>query len=326
MLKSSVFLKAPILVSDLLRARNVQPHLAILIYHQVLAQPDPLRPGVILQKQFVQQMALLRRHFHPISLREGVQRLKDGTLTPRCVCVTFDDGYADNLTVAAPVLAEYGIPATVFVASGFLDGGIMWNDRIIQAVGQARVDALDGSFLGVESLPTNTPEDKQHTIGTLLGGIKHRSMSERLVLVGELEKLLDASPRESPMLTTAQLRELARADIDIGAHTCNHPILSCEDDDTAHSEIVESKAELETLLQKSIDLFAYPNGRRGLDYDTRHVDMVERAGFTAAVSTDNGLNRQGGKSMQLHRFTPWDASPFKFCARLAGNEFMLKQQ
>jgi peptidoglycan/xylan/chitin deacetylase (PgdA/CDA1 family) len=320
---STALLKAPIFLSDLARPKGWQPHLAILIYHQVLVQRDPLRPGVILKDEFARQMALLRKFFSPISLKEGVKRLAEGTLTPRCVCVTFDDGYSDNLTVAAPLLEEYGIPATVFVAPGFLDGGAMWNDRVIEAVGQATESQLDGELFGLGVLPMETYERKQVTIRKLLAAIKHRPMKERDRLVNELEQILRPCREKSLMMTTEQLRELCRFGIDVGAHTCNHPILSCEDDQTARAEIIESKALLERVLQKPVDLFAYPNGRRGTDYEFRHVEMAEGAGFFAAVSTDNGLNREANSVMQLHRFTPWDKHSLKFGLRLLSNEFSL---
>lgn len=318
---SDVMLKAPILMADLLRSRGVQPHLAILIYHQVLTRPDPLMPGTVIRDQFEQQMALLRAHFQPISLLDGVQRMKEGTLTPRCVCVTFDDGYADNLTVAAPVLSKYGIPATVFVAPGFLDGGIMWNDRVIGAVRHTKLSAVDGSPFGTGSIPLNTVPEKLKAIKMLLAYIKHRSMKERAALVDELERSLKARQTESTMLTTKQLRALLQLGIDIGAHTLNHPILACETDATAKTEIGESKVKLETVLQQTVKLFAYPNGRRGQDYEQRHVEMVRQAGFSAAFSTDNGLNRMEGDEMQLRRFTPWDSSSLKFGLRLLANEY-----
>lgn len=325
MLDGGALLKAPIILTDLLRPRDVQPHLAILIYHQVLDKPDPLRPGVILRKNFERHMAMLRRNFRPIALFDAYQRLNDGMLKPRSVCVTFDDGYADNLTVAAPILAKYGIPSTVFVASGYLDGGVMWNDRIVEAVRHANVDSFDGSLYGLEEIPIKTVEDKRKAIADLLKNIKHRPMDVRTRLVEDLEQRLKARYEQSPMLTTEQLRMLSQSGVDIGAHTINHPILKCEDDITAKTEIVGGKARLEDLLQNPVPFFAYPNGRRGFDYDERHREIVSRADYFAAVSTDNGSNKADTDCLQLYRFTPWDTSSTKFTARLMLNEWRVSQ-
>ncbi|WP_276309893.1 polysaccharide deacetylase family protein [Chromatocurvus halotolerans] len=271
-------------------------------------------------------MALLRRYFNPISLREGVERLKDGTVAPRSICVTFDDGYADNMTVAAPVLARHGIPATVFVATGFLDGGLMWNDRVIETIRQTKSDAVDGSLFAGETISLDTIEARKQAIGRILAHVKHKPLNERGCLMHELERLLGVRPADTPMLDTCQLRALSRSGFDIGAHTVNHPILSCEDDNSVKKEIVDSKACLEDLLQRPVNLFAYPNGRRGLDYDNRHRKIVQDVGFDAAVSTDNGFNSPDTDKLQLHRFTPWDTSRVKFGLRLMFNEWAVKRE
>ncbi len=104
--------------------------LSILIYHQVVAEFDPMRPNEPTPEIFDWQMALLARYFTPLSLDEAVERLALGTLPANAVCVTFDDGYLNNLTVAQPILAKYAIPATVYVATAFRNQANMWNDRI----------------------------------------------------------------------------------------------------------------------------------------------------------------------------------------------------
>jgi len=167
-------------LTDPFRSKGPNAHLAILIYHQVLSARDEFRPGVMIRSQFEKQMAMLSCHFKPISLVEGLQRLEEGKLAPRSVCVTFDDGYADNLSVAAPILEKFEIPATVFVAPGFLDGGIMWNDRIIEAVRLTKNEYLEITITGTEKLPLKTFQDKHTAITRLLELIKHLPIKERL--------------------------------------------------------------------------------------------------------------------------------------------------
>ena len=88
-------------------------------------------------------MAALRRYCHPVPLIEGVRGLATGSLPDRAVTVTFDDGYADNAEVALPILQRHGVPATFFVATGYLNGGRMWNDSIIEAIRRAPATELD---------------------------------------------------------------------------------------------------------------------------------------------------------------------------------------
>ena len=103
---------------------GARARMAILIFHRVLPQPDPLLPDVPDVSRFRWQMQLLADYFRPLPLAEAAQRLAGGDLPPRSICVTFDDGYRDNLDCAAPVLEETGVPATVFVAPGFLGDGL----------------------------------------------------------------------------------------------------------------------------------------------------------------------------------------------------------
>ena len=105
--------------------------LSILIYHRVVAQPDPLFPDVVTAEEFDLQMAALTRWFTVLPLGRAVERLRNGTLPVRAACVTFDDGYADNALSALPILLKHGVKATFFVATRFLDGGSMWNDTVI---------------------------------------------------------------------------------------------------------------------------------------------------------------------------------------------------
>jgi glycogen synthase len=93
--------------------------LRILCYHRVSPEPDELSvaPGA-----FRDQMeSILRAHAQPEPLDDALDRLEEGA-PGRHVCVTFDDGYHDNLDHAIPVLRELGIPATIFVASAVTDG------------------------------------------------------------------------------------------------------------------------------------------------------------------------------------------------------------
>ncbi|MDX9839711.1 MAG: polysaccharide deacetylase family protein, partial [Azoarcus sp.] len=104
-------------------------------------------------------------------------------------------------------------------------------------------------------------------------------------------------------------------DVEIGAHTVNHPILATLDVKAAEQEIAGSRETLEGLLGKRINLFAYPNGKPGQDYLPEHVGLVKRLGFRAAVSTAWGAADCSSDLFQLPRFTPWDRSKYAFFAR-----------
>ena len=297
---------------------SLRNRLSTLIYHRVLAQPDPLFPDEIDACRFEQQLGFLKANYNIISLHEAVDGLRNNRLPPRAACITFDDGYADNAEVALPLLQKHGVPATVFVATGFLDGGRMWNDTVIELVRHAP-PRIDLSAAGLGAFALDTVVQRRHAIATLLGALKYLPMDQRLQQVDAIAALIPVKLRRDLMMTTAQVRQLHAAGIEIGGHTVNHPILARLPAAAARREIAEGKQTLEAMIGAPVRLFAYPNGIPGQDYGAEHAAMVRELGFEAAVSTSWGAARPGSDLFQLPRFTPWDRSRLRFSLRMLRN-------
>ncbi|MFD2365210.1 polysaccharide deacetylase family protein [Pseudoduganella sp. GCM10020061] len=290
--------------------------LSILVYHRVLPHADPLFPAIVDAERFSLQLDLLRRCFNVLPLPEALARMRTGSLPPRAACITFDDGYADNEAVALPLLRAHGLHATFFIATGFLDGGRMWNDTVIETVRRAPVDTLACDCLGLGMVPVGTPVEKRMAVDLLLGALKYRPMHERVELAARIADGSHARLPNDLMMTTAQVRSLHAAGMEIGAHTVHHPILATLRAPAARHEIACGRDALEAITGGKVGLFAYPNGKPGQDYLPEHVGMVRALGFDGAVSTAWGA---GGDAFQLPRFTPWDRSPLRFALRLAHN-------
>ncbi|POZ52235.1 polysaccharide deacetylase family protein [Methylovulum psychrotolerans] len=295
--------------------RGGQNKLFILIYHQVLDAPDVMRPGEADIASFSWQMQLLARHFNVLPLAEAVARLQDRSLPPRAVTITFDDGYADNLRNAVPILKQQNLSATFFIASGYLEGGRMWNDTVIEAIRNLPQPEVDLSAFGLGVMPLVSPAQRAATARTLLKCLKHLPPEQRLAHSQALAAQATALP-DDLMLTRAQLRELHAQGMEIGGHTVNHPILATLDKATATAEIAENKAYLEQLLAAPIRFFAYPNGRLGDDYLLAHRDIAKACPYQAAFSTHPGVATAASDVWQLPRFTPWDATPLRFMLRM----------
>lgn len=294
------------------------PRLSVLIFHRVLPATDPLFPTEIDRTRFEQLMRLVRQAFDVLPLVEAVERAGDGTLPPRAAAITFDDGYADNHDVAWPVLRQLGLPATVFVSSGFLDGGRMWNDTLIEAVRLSRRDMVDLPEFGLQRAPLQTWQQRRHAIECLIGKVKYMSLGDRQVALTRVLQVLavDRLPSDL-MMRSDQVRTLHAQGVGIGAHTVDHPILQTLPDHESERQIVAGRQALQDLLQAPVPLFAYPNGRPDRDFSAAHVELVRRAGFRAAFTTAPGVVRRGDDPMQLGRFTPWDRDPRRWILRLA---------
>ena len=300
--------------------------LSILAYHRVVPEPDPLVPDHVCAKDFDWHLAALGRWFTVLSLRDAAGRLRRGTLPVRSACVTFDDGYADNVTVALPILRRRGVPATFFLATSFMQGGRMWNDSVIETIRRAQGDTLDARCAGLDTLNISTVALRRQAIGTLLAALKYLPLEERQRRVEELAGEMSASLPSDLMMTPEQVRLLHADGMEIGAHTVTHPILAQLDPERAAGEILGSKRRLEEITENPVTLFAYPNGKPGRDYRQEHVGMVKKLGFEAAVSTAQGVAHTASDPFQLPRFTPWDRTPGKFVLRLLHNTFRTRAE
>lgn len=294
---------------------SVHSRLSVLIFHRVLPEPDPLLPYEITAKQFAAEIEALARHFTILPLHEGLARLRDNTLPPYALCLTFDDGYRDNYTIALPILQRLGIKATFFIASGYLDGGRMWNDTLLTIVRRWPRETIDLTDWGIPLIPMDDLAQRQQAWGLLFRWMRKIGTRGREEMLDRLVRQLPETLPTDLMMTREQVQQLHRDGMEIGCHTRSHPILTRLTDEAARAEITESKLELEELTQAEVRYFAYPNGTPGDDYGLRDVKLVSAAGFDAAFSTSWGVVTRDWDQYQIPRFTPWDRNLSRFTAR-----------
>ncbi|MEO1594053.1 MAG: polysaccharide deacetylase family protein [Pseudomonadota bacterium] len=291
--------------------------LTVLIYHRVHESHDAFTQDDVDAATFDWQLGVLRRYFRVMPLDEAVAALYGGAPLPRgAVAITFDDGYRDNHDVALPLLQKHGLTATFFVATGFLDGGIMWNDVIIESLRRTARESLDLDLLALGVQPTGTPEARNVLAKRIIGRVKHEPPEQRLEHVTHLAATAGVTPPADLMMSTAQVRAMAHAGMQIGAHTVSHPILCKTDDGAARDEIHESRSVLEAITGGAITGFAYPNGRPGDDYTERDVALVKALGFDYAMSTRWDVADRRSDRFALPRVNPWDATALRWMLRI----------
>lgn len=302
-------------LATLASGAGAQKKLFILIYHRVLDEPDFMMPGEVDKQAFTWQMALLSRYFNVLPLGDALERLQSGTLPSRAVSITFDDGYADNYTHALPILKQFGFSATFFIASGYLNGGRMWNDSVIEAIRAMPQPQLDLTAIQLGSHDIATPTQKATSAQRIIQKIKHLEPEQRLEYTRYIEQQAADLP-DNLMLSTEQLVKLQQSGMEIGGHTVTHPILAKLDKNEATRELIENKMVLENILDTKLRYFAYPNGKPGQDYLPEQVALIKESGYQAAVSTQWGVATALSDTFQLPRFLPWDRDPVKFMARM----------
>lgn len=315
-------LTRPLIKGTLSLASPAGPHgrLTTFIFHRVLPEVDALFPGEPTVDRFDELMGWISHWFNVLPLEQAVRQLRCGDLPARAAAITFDDGYADNFVHATPVLKKHGLHATFFIASGFLDGGCMWNDTVIEAIRRSHLAAIGSCDIpGFIGASLTTIDEKRQAIQQIIGAIKHLPATLRQECVNRIHEVCATEPVVDLMLTSAQLCALHRAGMGIGAHTVNHPILATLDSQSARKEIADGRESLESILGEKVSLFAYPNGVYGKDYHEEHVALVQSLGFAAAVSTNWGAASTRSNIFQIPRFTPWDTAYWRFGLRLMRN-------
>jgi len=311
---------------NLLSPAGERARLNVLIFHRVLREPDPLFPDEVDAARFDELLSWVKSWFNVLPLDEAARRLQEGSLPARAAALSFDDGYADNHDVALPLLQKHGLPCSFFVATGFLDGGRMWNDTLIESVRLSAKPLLDlrglqdgrGEDLGQHTLGDTA--SRRAALGRLIERVKYLPPEPRLACVNAIAARAEVNPPDDLMMSSEQVRGLRRGGMQIGAHTVSHPILAKLAANQAADEMGRSRDALQALLGEKVGMFAYPNGKPGTDYlPDVHPAIVRELGFDAAVSTRWAAARRGDDVFQIPRFTPWDRGRLKFGVRLARN-------
>ncbi len=292
--------------------------LSIFYFHRVLAEPDPLLPLEPDARTFDRILGWIGAQFRVLDPLEACDRLFDGTLPSRPAVLTFDDGYRDNCTVALPILQRHGMKAAFFIATGFLDGGVMFNDRVIEAVRRCDRRSLLMPGAG-EALGLGDDAQRRVAIDRILAAIKHLPPDERMRRVLEIEHAAGVGPPSGAMMRADDVVALHRSGMRVGGHTRTHPILLRLDDPDAEEEIAGGLDDLASILGERMSLFAYPNGKPGSDFGPQHVAMVERSGVRYAFTTLAGGAVRASAPLLLPRFTPWDRTRWHFGFRTLHN-------
>ena len=258
---------------DRLFGRWTAGRLPILMLHRFTERPQEGRTSAAALEAFLQQAA--DRGWQGWRLDQVIAALDAGELPSRTFCLTVDDGYRDFAEVAFPILQRYGVPATVFLTTDFVDG-TMWNwwDRVIvafQRSGAAEATGFAHPFHAIEAWK-QIPE------------------AEKRQRVAELEAAVGASTEQAPeavyqAMSWETIAQLAAAGIEFGGHTQSHPILSQIDDVQLEQEIGGSLQTIERHLGAPVRTFAYPNGRAE-DFDERAVRMLQATPLVGAVTTE----------------------------------------
>ncbi|HBF07620.1 MAG TPA: hypothetical protein DHW71_01720 [Gammaproteobacteria bacterium] len=288
-------------------------HLSILAYHSVqeFTQDYPYNAENIsaYPNVFAEQMDFVSKHFNVINFYDLVryqsaypnllfpQLLK--LLPPNSMIITFDDGYADNLNIALPIMKSYGLTGVVYISTDFVDQQkLFWFDevaRCMQVLPEGPINIFNNRF-SVHLNDTNR-EKQRRAFGRFLQTLTD---NERLEAIEELRHIsqynFDSCKFSCGMpLSWEQVRQLRSEGIEIGSHTRNHGFLDVMNEEELLDQIAGSKEQIESQIGESIVSFSYPNG----NFHQGVVDTVKEAGYQFAVNYKHNIAKS---SIKLNRF------------------------
>lgn len=294
---------------------RLRPHATILLYHRVARERHDPWGQCVAPERFAAQMALLAEQAEVVPLARLPGAIGRRRPSRPLVAITFDDGYLDNLVTARPILERHGLPATVFLVSGWLGRDrLFWWDELARLVfeppslpaslaltigGQAfRWQQADGSRRALHdalwqqlwALPDPLQQEALERLAAWAGGPRPAADEARPL-----------TPDEALRLTDGGL-------ITVGAHTATHPPLDRVAPAAKAHEIGGSKVALERLFGRPVEGFSFPHGARDPEADR----LVREAGFTRACDSSPRLVVAGADRLALPRLVvgDWDGATF----------------
>lgn len=287
----------------------------ILMYHRIIDKSSQssfsIQPGMyVTPASFRKQVKFLKNKFKIISLDVLIERLKNGDDVSGCCVLTFDDGWLDNYTNAFPILKEYQVPATVFLATDFIGTQRwFWPEEVSFSLAWLYQNKMDSSKLpGI--LQKLFDKSQFYSSGLICDAIdrfinelKQYEPRQRKQVVSALKDVCPVKKNERLLMNWDEVQEMTDSGlISFGAHTASHALLDQLLVENARFEIEKSKEDIEKRVKKQVNLFAFPNG----NYNKKVLSILRDIQFDAAVTTRRGYINMSSHLLELPRISIHD--------------------
>ena len=304
--------------------------LAIFLYHGINDTPtsgiENFSGKHLHVLKFRQQMILAKKIGTPLSMDAVVEHVRYRKPFPKnAFAVTFDDGFENNFSVAAPILDELKIPATFYFSTGFVGTEKMfWVDEIEDCINRAKVPniLLSLPHLNLPTpMPIRTNEEKIHAITTIKVVCKESAVAVKNQILRALRSATKITPEVGEVanykkISWQQVRELDQSRLyHVGGHSHWHDILSRLPFGEMERDITLCRKHLETTLGRKMVHFSYPEGR-SIDYNRAVISHLREHDVICSPSAVSGSNHEYSDLFHLKREMigfagtpfPWDES------------------
>ena len=317
---------------SLLLRKNCRNSAFVLMYHRVIGARDlksvRVQPGMyVLADTFKRHAAFLNRHFRVISLAELVGRIQEKKPLGGFCAITFDDGWKDNFSHALPVLKQYNLPATIFLATGYVGTHrLFWPEEAMFYLSRPDLSAtIAGAGInlpdGLVKAWDSTDEKGDVFYDRVINELKNWNPESRDQLFSQLRQHLGPPPFGRLLMDWDEVRQMQNTGlISFGAHTAAHVILDQVSRTRAENEILQSRKDIEDRLGAAAELFSYPNG----NFTPALKEILRRCGFKGAVTTRRAWIGKDSDLFEIPRIgihQDVGCSPALFKARLVAKRF-----
>tara|TARA_B100000686_G_C16691219_1_gene917699 strand:+ start:182 stop:1186 length:1005 start_codon:yes stop_codon:yes gene_type:complete len=268
----------------------ISGNISVFCYHQVLKDSDfenisrPNNDLSISTSIFEQQIKFLKENYKIIEPKDLLE-IKKFEKKDKLIVITFDDGYLDNLINALPILKKYQVKATIFVTTGFInDKNIPWWIELWNVLNSTQNFSLKSLDKDLSSINANKKK-----IYDLLSKkffyLKTSSQSELMKEIKKENNYIEKKNKNRIFLNEEEIKLLSEIPlISLGAHTHMHENLNILNYNESEKEIKNSKNELENIINKSVDIFAYPYGRINT-FGDKEIEILKESKFKLAFTT-----------------------------------------
>ena len=291
----------------------------ILAYHGICQnEPTKFNTLFITAQTFEQHLSYYKRYFNLVSMDDYY--LRRFSKTKFNICLTFDEGFANNYAYALPLLHKYQIPATFFVTAVSAAGyDILWNDMLSIAgkYGPAALTFKDQTY------HKNNNRHYVDAEGISLNiKLRQRGFCEKAELMRLLDKLCPFRKNGQHLdywlqMTAEQIKQMAASPyVTVGSHGYYHNDLAGITTAEAAKELVQSKQYLESVTGKAVNSIAFPYG----SYSQAVVNAAKACGYTQLLATDYNQPGDGADAAMRERLTinPFISTPNQMYANVRG--------
>lgn len=289
----------------------------VLTFHRVLDENNKLSVfDRTSSAQFKSCIEFISKIFDIVDLEKSLKDIEENKQIKPSVAITFDDGYAECATVVLDVLKEFNVKATFFLTTAGIIEGVTWESKIEQNIQYLIENNKYSLYFCGKYYDFKDLNEAVKNVKEITSILKYKKISERNLEIKQLENLTGIKNYNREFINIEQVKLLCEEGMGIGSHTVNHPILSFENSEIVEGEVLNSIKVLEEITGKKIQLFAYPNGKKNIDFDFNTQNIIKNIGIKYAFSTEWGCVNSTSEHMFLKRATPWYSNKFLFALKI----------